>query len=374
VEIDPRIHYLGAMHDEIMDMGSKLKPPWGSKGAVNRAGGAIRANTLAEEHAVTLEAWRLAHRRVINTFQALLRTRARDENVEVAQRLKRRRTIVDKLSRLPRMDLAQMHDVAGCRLIFPTIEELREFRRKLHRARVKHVLKNAKDKYDYILSPTDKGYRGVHDVYEFRAQHPDAEIYNGLQIEIQYRTHVQHAWATAVEVVTQLSENEPKFGRGDKRHINFFRLASEHLARAHEGQKSCLPELSDTELLAEFDRLEDEIGVLRALRELHAYKKVGEVAKSKQLILQMVKGTGDLTVHEFDTESEASRALLDLEKAHPNDDIVLVGADSVAEVTSAFRNYFTNVEEFLDLIEKARPKLAVTPIPRPSRASSPIGG
>jgi hypothetical protein len=35
-----------------------------------------------------------------------------------------------------------------------------------------------------------------------------------------------------------------------------------------------------------------------------------------------------------------------------------VGADSVAEVTSAFRNYFTNVEEFLDLIEKARAKLA----------------
>ena len=345
------------MQDEIIDVGNKLKLPWGSKGVVNRAGGAIRANTLTEEHAVTLEAWRLAHRRVINTFQALLRTRARDENVEVAQRLKRRRTIVDKLSRLLRMDLAQMHVVAGCRLIFPTIEELREFRRKLHRARVKHVLKNAKDKYDYILSPSDKGYRGVHDVYEFRAQHPDAEIYNGLQIEIQYRTHVQHAWATAVEVVTQLSENEPKFGRGDKRHINFFRLASEHLARAHEGQKSCLPELSDSELLAELDRLEDEIGVLRALRELHAYKEVGEVAKSKQLILQMAKGTGGLTVHEFDTEPEASKALLELEKAHPNDDIVLVGADSVAEVTSAFRNYFTNVEEFLDLIEKAKARI-----------------
>ena len=205
-------------------------------------------------------------------------------------------------------------------MIFPTIEELRDFRRKLHRARFKHVLKSAKDKYDYISSPTDKGYRGIHDVYEFRAQHPEAKIFNGLQIEIQYRTHVQHAWATAVEVVTQLSWNEPKFGRGDKRHINFFRLASELLARAHEDQKSCFTDLLDADLAAEFDRLENEIGVLRALRELHAYKKVGEVAKSKQLILQMAKGTGDLTVHEFDT--------------------------------SAFRNYFTNVEEFLDLIER----------------------
>jgi putative GTP pyrophosphokinase len=346
------------MHGGTTDMGNKLKPPWGSKGAVNRAGGAIRADTLTPEHAAVVESWRIAHRRVINTFQALLRTRARDENVEVAQRLKRRRTIVDKLSRLPRMDLAQMHDVAGCRLIFPNIEELQEFRKKLHRARFKHVLKNAKDKYDYISSPTDRGYRGIHDVYEFRAQHKDAEIYNGLQIEIQFRTQVQHAWATAVEVVTQLSQNEPKFGRGDKRHIRFFCLASELFARAHENQNSCLPELSDADLVAEFDRLEGEIGVLRALRELHAYKKIDEVAKSKHMILQMAKGTSDLTVHEFDTEPEASKALLDLEKAYPNDDIVLVGADSVAEVTSAFRNYFTNVEEFLDLIEKAKAKLS----------------
>jgi putative GTP pyrophosphokinase len=335
-----------------------LKPPWGSKGAINRAGGAIRANTLTEEHAAVLITWRIAHRRVINTFQALLRTRARDENVEVAQRLKRQRTIVDKLSRFPRMDLAQMQDVAGCRLIFPTVEELREFRRKVHRARFKHVLKNAKDKYDYISFPTDRGYRGIHDVYEFRAQHKDGEIYNGLQIEIQYRTHVQHAWATAVELITQLSENEPKFGRGDERHINFFRLASELLARAHEGEKSCSPELSDADLVARFDRLEGEIGVLRALRELHAYTKIDEVAKSKQLILQMAKGTSDLTVHQFDTEPEASKALLELEKAHPDDDIVLVGADSVAEVTSAFRNYFTNVKEFIDLIEMATANLS----------------
>jgi GTP pyrophosphokinase len=83
------------MHDETTDMGNKMKPPWRSKGAVNRAGDAIRADTLTDEHAAIVENWRLAHRRVINTFQALLRTRARDGNVEVAQRLKRRRFFRD---------------------------------------------------------------------------------------------------------------------------------------------------------------------------------------------------------------------------------------------------------------------------------------
>ena len=90
-------------------------PAWGSKGAVNRAGGALRASTLTGEHARVLESWRIAHKHVINNFQALLRARAKNKKIEVAQRLKRRRTIVDNLHRLPRMHLAQMHDVAGCR-------------------------------------------------------------------------------------------------------------------------------------------------------------------------------------------------------------------------------------------------------------------
>ena len=46
-----------------------------------------------------------------------------------------------------------------------------------------------------------EGYRGIHDVYEFLVRSTRRrEFSNGLQIEIQYRTHVQHAWATAVEV------------------------------------------------------------------------------------------------------------------------------------------------------------------------------
>jgi ppGpp synthetase/RelA/SpoT-type nucleotidyltranferase len=59
--------------------------------------------------------------------------------VEVAQRLKRRYTIVDKLFREPRMDLARMDDVAGCRLIFQNITSLKTFRRKFLKARFNHL-------------------------------------------------------------------------------------------------------------------------------------------------------------------------------------------------------------------------------------------
>lgn len=95
------------------------RPPWGSKERINRAGEALRRmakakdpEALADEDALYLDIWRGAHRHVLNTFQAILRNRTRGTGIVVAQRLKRRVTIIDKLGREPRMQLARMDDVA----------------------------------------------------------------------------------------------------------------------------------------------------------------------------------------------------------------------------------------------------------------------
>jgi putative GTP pyrophosphokinase len=330
---------------------------WISKGAVNRAGAALRAEALTDGHAVVLESWRISHRQVIHTFEALLRARVKNQDIEVAQRLKRRHTIIDKLERYPGMQLARMDDVAGCRLIFPDIESLRMFRDGVHRARFNHILKNAKDKYDYIERPTDRGYRGIHDVYEYRARKGRSTACNGLLVEIQYRTQIQHAWATAVEVVTQITEHEPKFNRGDPRYIRLFCLASEMLARVNEGKKSCMPDLSDRVLVEEFDKLDGEIDVIRTLLNLSTMKWIGDRAKAEHIILQITKA-GELKLHQFDLELEASKNLLELEKEFPEDNIVLVGAKTVSEVVSAFRNYFNDVSNFLALYVAARKELS----------------
>jgi hypothetical protein len=112
--------------------------PGGSKSRVSRAGAAVRRGDPSSEDLAVIDIWRAAHRPVLNTFQAILRIRARGANIVVAQRHKRKRTIFDKLNRLPRMELARMDDIAGCRLIFPTIEDLYAFRVKVHAARFKH--------------------------------------------------------------------------------------------------------------------------------------------------------------------------------------------------------------------------------------------
>jgi len=201
----------------LMCADSDLTPPWGTKGLLNRTGAKIREDKpLSDEEASALEDWRAAHSYVLNTFKPLLWSRVRGKKIVVAQRLKRRFTIIDKLFREPKMELARMDDIAGCRLIFEDIISLETFRNKFHSSRFNHKLKHEDaDKYNYIMQPKSSGYRGIHEIYIYNVNTEFGRMYNGLYIEIQFRTLCQHAWATAVEVVSRITENQPKFDKGD---------------------------------------------------------------------------------------------------------------------------------------------------------------
>ena len=58
------------------------------------------------------------------------------------------------------------------------------------------------EKYDYIAHPKSDGYRGVHYVYKYRSGSTPKAEFNSLRIEVQLRSRLQHAWATAVETVS----------------------------------------------------------------------------------------------------------------------------------------------------------------------------
>jgi ppGpp synthetase/RelA/SpoT-type nucleotidyltranferase len=170
-----------------------------TKSRVAAAGRRIRKDAPTGEDWEVFENWRRAHAYVLNTFQMRLRnTRNRFEgDVQVAQRHKRRPTIVDKLAREPSMQLSTMHDIAGCRAICSSIEELYEFRETFLDTRSLHVHTNSDDRFDYIENPKESGYRGIHDVFETKLQSESGARWNGLKVEIQFRTRAQHAWATA---------------------------------------------------------------------------------------------------------------------------------------------------------------------------------
>ncbi|MEU1661949.1 RelA/SpoT domain-containing protein [Streptomyces griseofuscus] len=178
-----------------------------------------------------LSNYRLAHAFPLNAVTVTVRQRALEvnPNAVVAERRKRLPTILDKLKRHPTMSVTTMQDLGGgCRVVFDTVAEIDQLvsvLRDLPRSknRVKKV-------YDYLRDdpgPRNSGYRGVHLVYEYGASKKE---YHGLRIELQVRTQLQHAWATAVETMDLFSGSELKYGKGDADVLRFFVLVGSLMA------------------------------------------------------------------------------------------------------------------------------------------------
>ena len=331
-----------------------------SKKAVSKAGARIAVGNGTFEDTLIFENWRASHAYVINTFQANLRRRTRNGDAVVGTRLKRRATIQNKLRRFANMQLGRMHDIAGCRIIFPTIEELELFRSDFHKARFAHVRKSTdEEKWNYINHPKDDGYRGIHDVYEYKVRSHYGVNWNGLQIEVQYRTLLQHSWATAVEVAGLLTHNNPKFGQGSPELIRFFAIASELLARQFEDRTSCLPNAPIEELKEELWELEDETRILQLFRRVNSKIVDIDFKKNNILIFPLVENTyleneSELQIETYFNVNVAIERYNELEKKLEGQaDVVLVRTDTFENLKVTFRNYFADTSEFISNLDEA---------------------
>lgn len=94
---------------------------------------------------------------------------------------------------------------------------------------------------------------------------------------------------------------------------------------------------------------------MQTLRGLNQVR--GEISGKRNTIL-IFSEAGDLESKSYRDATDALRALFELEKQHPQSDIVLVRADSSEEVRLAFRNYFSDAREFVRLMDVACTKLS----------------
>ncbi|MDM7927330.1 MAG: RelA/SpoT domain-containing protein [Blastomonas fulva] len=337
-------------------MANFIEPQY-TKSQVTRAGSRVSKNEATLDDLIVVETWRASHAWVINTFQANLRRRSRGQNIIVGTRLKRRATIFNKLNRFPNMQLARMHDVAGCRVIFNDVPALFNFRQEVHRARFSHKRKNVGDeRWNYIDNPKDDGYRGIHDVYEYDTRSAQGGPWKGLSIEIQYRTLLQHSWATAVEVAGLLTHNNPKFGQGEPAFVEFFAVASELLARHFEDMNSCLPDMSNDNLKQRLIDLEQETRILQLFRNVNS-KVVNINFKMNNILLfpfvvENKENESDLEVFSFSNLNHALEKYSKLEKDHEGKaDVVLVRADNFENMRITFRNYFADTTDFVSHVD-----------------------
>jgi hypothetical protein len=328
-------------------MVSFIRPNDGySRAQVRAAGQALATGHPAQRDEEIAQAWRDAHAYVLNTFQTTLRRWIRGREVVLVQRLKRLSTIRDKLETARATDLLTMHDLAGCRLIFRDADSLSAFRSEFHSGTRSAHEYTSHGKYDYITDPKVTGYRAVHDVFRYKVEGAPGNAWNGLRVEIQYRTAAQHAWATAVEISDLIDNQRVKFDRGTNvSRERLFVLASEYIARRQEGLLGPAPTVTDEDLVLEMHEHESELGVFARLRAISA--KDVTIPNSRNLVLCF---SDTLRIDAFRTARFAMEHRNALEISEPGLDVVYVRSDRPAEVAGAFRNYFRNAKEFIGML------------------------
>ena len=338
-----------------------IAPPY-SKRRVDRAGRALveaRPSRLPEEDLRVFANWRSSHAFPLNTFQVYLRQRARSACPDpvVSQRLKRTPSAIEKLRRFPRMKLSQMQDIGGCRAVVSTVDQVRSLQDAYRRSRIRHCPINGKD---YIARPKDSGYRGVHLVYRYRGS--SKKLFDGLLIEIQLRTRLQHAWATAVETAGAFLGQALKSSEGEQEWLRFFALASSAFALS-EGCSPApstpaeLPALRE-ELRSAVDRLVDPITRLREYRTLIGrIPVVRTVDRRRFFLLERRPDLGSLYVTTY-RSGEQERIFEDYfvaeQKVRGVDgaEVVLVSADSIQAVQRAYPNYQLDTSYFLEELRR----------------------
>ena len=274
----------------------------------------------------------------------------------VATRLKRLPTIIGKLERRQRLRLSQLQDIGGCRVIVGSTDQATNLATDLVESNIRHsVLKLD----DYIAEPRHTGYRGIHLVYSFFSERKSH--LNGLNIEIQFRSGIQHIWATAVETVGAFTGNDLKSGGGNPDWLRFFALMSTTIARREDKPSVPKTPTSSGELSQELTRLNAKMGDiparLRAFRTIVNMPRPRKFGRGSSYVLELDLQEGSISGYFFvgKARDDALSYYLErevLNRNNPSVDVVHVAADSLEALKRAYPNYFANLSEFRTLVQE----------------------
>lgn len=327
-----------------------------SRAQVDRAGEVLRSESASPSDRararVIYGEWRARHRVPLVALRGLLRERMRHAAAGGfgAQRLKRLWSVEAKLRRFPGLRLSRMQDIGGCRVVVSSAAEVAAVDRRCREGRQAHELSGARD---YLAKPKADGYRGVHLVYRLHSETPERGIANGLRIEVQIRSALQHAWATAVETVDVLRQTRLKIGGpGNDDWKRFFAL----MGTVHAREEGLPPVPGTPAALAavrsEVRELADRLGAPEVLTGLAG--AVEEVAKaSGWALLRLDASVRRTTARCYSSNrfEEAQREYLRLEEENEGDPAVqvcLVSTDSVETLRRAYPNYFLDARLFVE--------------------------
>jgi hypothetical protein len=280
-----------------------------------------------------------------------------------------------------------MQDLGGCRAIVRNVKKVDELV-KIYEANPSQALEFVK-KFDYINDnpgPKNDGYRSVHLVYKYRGN-CQSGAYKGLKIEIQIRSRLQHAWATALEIIDTFTGQGLKLNLGDDEWKRFFALMG--TAMALREKRPIVPNTpSDrTELVSELRALCNKLeivdvflGLTAGMQAAPRAKLVVPTLRAETYILSLDSENRNTIAWAFSSNRDAEERLLEMEKENINKShiqSVMVSAESLHGLRAAYPNYYLDTGEFLRFVMKLtgiEPRTKVqTPLasmPEPAVSSS----
>jgi len=196
----------------------------------------------------------------------------------------------------------------------------------------------------------------VHDVYKYVAYAATGERWNNLRIELQYRTRVQHAWATAVEIVDMVNAKRLKFGQAEDGLTRQFLLASEILARHYEGVPGHCAAAGINDVKSEFWQIESQTHAIARLRGLTGshFQQFARDAKLFVLVNFFDAEGPPFAAYGFIDNRSAVETYEKLEQEYQGKaDVVLVGAREQDAVRLAYTNYLSDASIFLGMLDGA---------------------
>lgn len=326
-----------------------------SRGQVDRAGAILKDESATSADRAKARAavgwWRGRHRTPLAAVRTLLYQRMCRVTAEgfVAQRLKRLPSVEEKLRRFPAMRLSRMQDLGGCRAVVPSVREVDELHHLCRDGRQAHQLSGAKD---YLAEPKPDGYRGVHLVYRYCSRSSRKSALNGTRIEIQIRSHLQHAWATAVETVDVLQETRLKIGGvgGDEWKRFFALMGTVHAIMEDRPMIAGTPAASEA-VRSELRPLVQRLDVDNELVGLAAALEViGEGSGWALIVRDAARRRGFIRHYSASRSAQAQKDYLLREAEHENQPAVqvcLVSTNSVEDLRRAYPNYYLDVGFFV---------------------------
>jgi hypothetical protein len=330
-----------------------------SRHQLNKVGSVLSADPAPVDMLKTAEAtlivddWRKTHLSVLEDLYKQIGSILYNARIYAefsSQRLKRMTSIITKLKRNKDMGLGGMQDIGGARYVFTDAQILKKAQDCLSQ-NIPSGFTLEHDIYDYVSSPKTSGYRSIHFVYKY---HSEDTALDGLKIELQIRTLLQHAWATAVETAELISRSPLKSGIGDEDWLEFFQLTSAIFAR-----KENLPVAKAYEQFSQRDfcRIYNEKNEAhKFLDKLQALIKTVKTTEEKPfnlgyivLYINYIRKT--VSMRHFPTEereqanilySQTERQITPGEGA-----VVLVSTEDITKLKEAYPSYFLNATKFV---------------------------